>query len=112
MGLKIAVWLALVACIDCLTQNHAVPKSPHGIFLQTIANKGDKYPVISKKMNKRENFVMTQEKPLIRVPRKVGESTTEFIPKIDPRSIINSPGCPTGYVRVGGFCFFDDYYEY
>ena len=115
MCLKIAVCLALVACIDShVLKHHEVPLSPEGMVLEiTIKNKGDGKLVSSMKIDineKDKKVMMSMGEPASEVPVEIGGSTTEFVPSIGNRHNIRVGSCPIGYVRRGGFCFPDDDY--
>uniref|UniRef100_A0A2A4JYJ2 Uncharacterized protein n=1 Tax=Heliothis virescens TaxID=7102 RepID=A0A2A4JYJ2_HELVI len=114
MCVKIAVCLALVACIDShVLKHHEIPLSPEGMVVEIIVkNRGDEHPVSSMKIDideKDKKVGMSLEEPFIRVPRKTGDSSTEFVPTIGSRHNVRVGTCPVGYTRTGGFCFPDDY---
>lgn len=115
MCVKIAVCLALVACIDCrVIKQQEVPLLPEGMIVEiTMKNKADGKVVSSVKIdiNEKDKKVLTSmEGPASEVPVDVVATTTELVPSIGNRHSIVVGSCPVGYTRRGGFCFPDDDY--
>ncbi|KAJ8714112.1 hypothetical protein PYW08_007732 [Mythimna loreyi] len=112
MCVKIAVCLALVACVSSHVIKHQeVPLSPDGLVMEMVVkNKGDGQVVSVMKIDvneKDKRVLMSMGEP---VPVSFGGSTTEFVPSIGNRHNIKVGSCPLGYTRRGGFCFPDDDY--
>ncbi|CAH0594322.1 unnamed protein product [Chrysodeixis includens] len=123
MFVKIALWLALLACIEGhVVKLKEVPLSKEGLTLDIVVkNKGDKSVVSTMnididELNKKVSMWMMEETPP--TPPSLSNPSFEMgyvrspvtgVPRIASRYIIGAGTCPIGYIKAGRFCFPSDY---
>lgn len=114
MYVRIALWLALIACIDGgIIKLKEVPFQTEGLTLDIIVrNKGDRNVVSTfnidvDEVNKKVTMSMAEE-----TASPVGKNGIVMpetgVPAIDGRFLIRGGNCPIGYHKRGGFCFPSD----
>ncbi|XP_047033841.1 uncharacterized protein LOC124640214 [Helicoverpa zea] len=110
MCVKIALCLALVACIDGHVLR-TLPLSPEGVTVEIVLkNKNDQKPLSTLKIDINEHDKMVRlslDEALPRAPRR--RLPSNIVPMLGNRAGMVVGSCPAGFTFQGRFCVPVDY---